>query len=121
MSDRKLIYVAGPYTSPDPVENTHRAARVAMAIYEHTDHLVPFLPHLSLLWHAICPRPPQFWYDIDLDQMAHCDAIVRLPGASTGADREMEVAAELGLEVIDFCSLPIRAQEEWTGADGDEW
>lgn len=110
---RKFVYVAGPYTHPDPVENTHRAARVGMAIYEHTDDLVPFVPHLSLLWHAICPRPAQFWYELDLAQMAHCQAIVRLPGASDGADREMREAAGVGLEVVPFESLPEEAQRAW--------
>jgi len=110
---RKLIYVAGPYTHPDPVENTHKAAKVAMAIYEHSAEWVPFVPHLSLLWHMICPRSPQFWYDIDLDQMYHCQAIVRLPGASSGADVEMQQAREWGLEVVEFTDLPIQAQEAW--------
>lgn len=117
---RKLVYIAGPYTHPDPIENTHRAAKVGMAIYEHTDDLVPMVPHLSLLWHMVCPRPPQFWYDIDLDQMEHCQAITRLPGASSGADIEMERAAELGLEVIPFGSLPVEAQEAWLGGDGSD-
>lgn len=129
VAKRKLVYVAGPYTHPDPVENTHRAAKVAMAIYEHSD-MVPMVPHLSLLWHAICPRTADFWYEIDLDQMAHCQAIVRLPGSSTGADREMEVAADMGLEVIDFHSLPLSARQAWLTAtdadalgmgDDDEW
>lgn len=120
MSDpRPMLYIAGPYTSPDPVENTHRAAKAAIVVYEQTQW-VPFVPHLSLLWHMVTPRTPDFWYELDLHQMAHCNAIVRLPGASTGADREMVVASELGLEVVDFADLPLGAREAWTGAyEGD--
>lgn len=111
--NRKMLYIAGPYTHPDPVENTHRAARVGMAVYEHSDAWVPFVPHLSLLMHMVCPRCPDFWYEFDLHQMAHCDAIVRLPGHSTGADREMQVAAQLGLTIVEFEDLPFEAQVAW--------
>lgn len=109
---RPMLYVAGPYTNPDPVENTHRAAKVGTAIYEYSDW-VPFVPHLSLLWHMVTPRNEAHWYALDLAQMSHCDAIVRLPGASTGADREMEVAREWGLREVRFTDLPVEAQTEW--------
>lgn len=112
MDVRKMLYIAGPYTHPDPVVNTHRAARVGTIVYEQTEW-VPFVPHLSLLWHMVTPREESHWYELDLHQMGHCDAIVRLPGASTGADREMVVAAELGLAVVDFADLPEEAQAAW--------
>jgi nucleoside 2-deoxyribosyltransferase len=111
-----MLYLAGPYTHPDPIENTHRAAIVGTLIYEQTEW-VPFIPHLSLLWHMVTPRMPAHWYELDLHQLAHCDAIVRLPGASTGADREMEVAAELGLRIVAFRDLPRDCQDAWTGGD----
>ena len=109
---RPMLYMAGPYTHPDPVENTHRAARAGTIVYERTEW-VPFIPHLSLLWHMVTPRDPDYWYQLDLHQMGHCDAIVRLPGASTGADLEMEVAASLGLAVVEFDNLPEEAQSAW--------
>lgn len=109
---RPMLYVAGPYTNPDPVHNTHSAVRVATAIYEHTEW-VPFVPHLSLLWHMVEPRPVEFWYELDLHQMAHCDAIVRLPGASSGADREVVEAAKLGLIRVDYADLPAVCHELW--------
>lgn len=115
-----MLYIAGPYTSPDPVENTHRAVKVATAVYEQTEEWVPFVPHLSLLWHMVVPRPPDFWYELDLHQMRHCDAIVRLPGASSGADREMVQAAEWGMVVVPFDALPSAAQAAWLGGDGCE-
>jgi len=112
MSPRRMIYLAGPYTHPDPVANTHKVARVGTIVYELTEW-VPFIPHLSLLWHMVTPRPEWHWYELDLHQMSHCDAIVRLPGASSGADREMEVAAAFGLDIIAFESLPEEAQRAW--------
>lgn len=110
---RKMLYIAGPYTHPDPVVNTHAAAKVGTIVYEQTEY-VPFVPHLSLLQHMVTPRAEAFWYALDLDQMAHCDAIVRLPGASTGADKEMEIAAGLGLSIVAFGDLPEEARTAWT-------
>ena len=116
---RPMLYVAGPYTNPDPVENTHRAAKCATAIYEDGEW-VPFVPHLSLLWHMVTPRDPEHWYELDLHQMGHCDAIVRLPGASTGADKEMALAADLGIRIVEFADLSPNAREAWTGEyEGD--
>lgn len=82
-----LVYVAGPYTRPDPVENTHNAVRAAEEIEALGCDVV--IPHLSLLWHAISPAPLERWYERDLAVMRRCDALVRLPGVSTGADAEV--------------------------------
>lgn len=112
MNARKVVYVAGPYTRPDPVINTHKAARVATWIFENTDW-VPMLPHVTLLWHAITPRPIEFWYALDLAHMAKCDAVVRLPGASSGADAEVAYAESIGLPVIPFESFPDEMRSLW--------
>ena len=110
---RRMLYFAGPYTNPDPVENTHRVVKAALATYEDMPEWVPFIPHLSLLAHIVVPRDCDYWYDLDIEQMRHCDAIVRLPGASTGADREMKLATAMGLQLVPFESLPERAQRAW--------
>ncbi len=109
---RRLIYVAGPYTAPDPVRNTNSVCRVAMALYEQTDWC-PVVPHLSLLWHAVVPRPERHWLDYDLHLLRSCDAIVRLPGFSLGADGEMAEAERVGLEVVEYASLPHDAIAAW--------
>ena len=109
---RPMLYVAGPYTNPDPIVNTHRAARFATAVYE-LGEWVPLVPHLSLLWHMVTPRDVDHWYQLDLDQLEHCNAIVRLPGASTGADRELAKAVCWGLHVVDFNDFPADVQALW--------
>src|SRR4029077_3646274 len=110
MNDRPLLYVAAPYTHPDPVMNTNAVCRVAMALYEHTQ-FVPLVPHLSLLWHAITPRPIDVWYDIDRYYLGACAKFVRLPGPSVGADAETELAEKLGLGVVSFLKPPGLAPE----------
>ena len=41
--------------------------------------------------------------------LAHCDAVLRLPGASTGADNDVRLAEERGLAVYhDVAEIPRR-------------
>lgn len=93
-----LVYIAGPYTDPDPIENTHKAIVVAARILDRGG--VPFIPHLSMLWHLVDPRPIEFWYAYDLEILARCDIVFRIPGASTGADAEVVEAERLGIPVV---------------------
>ena len=96
---RKMIYLAGPYTNPDPVINTHAAIKVGTWVYENTDW-VPMIPHLTLLHHMVTPRPLEFWYSLDMHHMSRCDAVTRLPGKSSGADAEIDMAYECEMEVV---------------------
>lgn len=107
------LYLAGPYTKPDPIINTNAALRLATKLFERK-LFVPHVPHLTLLWHMVTPRPIEFWYALDRQHITRCDAIMRLPGESTGADNEMMWAEGLNLEVIKFESLMDDEQAIWT-------
>ena len=96
---KPLVYVAGPYTLNDPVANTHNTIKMASTIYD-SGLAVPLVPHLSLLWHLVDPRPVEFWYEYDLHLLARCDALFRLPGKSSGADAEVIECGRLGLPVL---------------------
>lgn len=91
---KPLVYLAGPYSSPDPVENTHAMIMLATGLVE-----TPIVPHLSLAWHLVTPRPIEFWYAYDLEVMARCDYVLRIAGPSTGADAEVKEAERLGIPV----------------------
>ena len=93
------IYVAAPYTLGDPVRNTRDALHAAEMLLA-MGH-IPYVPHLSLFWHLAFPHSAEFWYAYDLRWLEVCDAIYRLPGKSTGADREVTHARELGLPVYE--------------------
>lgn len=96
---RKLrIYIAGPYTKPDPCENTNRTIQAAEEVVK-LGH-IPWIPHLNLLWHIVVPHPPEFWYAYDLEWLETCDALLRLPGESPGADREVAFADEHGIPTV---------------------
>ena len=75
--DRPLVYVAGPYAHPDPVENTHKTIQVA-DILNHHGAVTAHVPHLTLMWHLVCPHEIQYWYDYDMAVLRRCDALYRI-------------------------------------------
>lgn len=98
-----VLYIAGPYTNPDPVENTNATVKFASKLWD-SGLAYPMVPHLSMLWHAITPRPVEDWYEIDLAHMLRCDGVIRLPGKSSGSDNEVQFAIEHGLPVFSVAS-----------------
>ena len=90
--DRPLVYIAGPYTHPDPVANTNAVIAVASELIDE-GLVTPLVPHLTLLWHLVAPRPLDFWYAYDVALLRRCDALFRIEGVSSGADMEVEFAA----------------------------
>ncbi len=61
----------------------------------------PLVPHLNHFWHARSPQPDRVWLDLDLAWLEVADAVLRLPGASEGADEECRLAAKRGIPVYD--------------------
>ena len=94
---REKIYVAGPYTKGDVAINVHNAIKTANDLANLG--FAPFVPHFTHFWHMLFPHPYEFWCKQDMEWLERCDAIVRLPGESSGADAEVERARELGLPV----------------------
>lgn len=112
----KHLYLAGPYTRPDPIINTNAVCKVASILYERGLY-VPHVPHLTMLWHLVDPHPIEWWYALDREHMRKCEAFCRLPGESTGADNEQDFASAIGLEWVPFMSLPPAAVRAWTDRD----
>lgn len=91
------IYIAGPYTKGDVIQNIRNAVEAGekVAALGHT----PYIPHLTAFWHILYPHDIDFWYSYDIEWLKCCDAILRLPGESHGADVEVKVAAGSGMIV----------------------
>ena len=101
---KPLVYIAGPYTLPDPVANTRRAVHFAERLFSE-GKVTPVVPHLTMLWHFILPHSLEWWYRYDIELLAHCDALLRLPGESAGADREVAFARENLIPVFHSISV----------------
>jgi nucleoside 2-deoxyribosyltransferase len=93
-----FIYLAGPLTRPCPMHNTHAAVKAADRLLE-AGH-VPFVPHVTVIWDMISPHHYEEWMSYDFAWITKVDALVRLPGESSGADREVVFAKERGIPVF---------------------
>ena len=105
-----LVLIAGPYrsgTGDDPSLMAANLARLEEAAWPlfRAGH-VPMigewvaLPVLRSAGAGICdPLADQVLYPTAERLLARCDAVLRLPGESTGADRDVAIARERGLPV----------------------
>ena len=107
------IYVAGPYTpatndvhdAPRAAYRNTRAAILAGLGIMKKGH-VPFIPHLMHYVNLEADQvyPVEFYYEYDTVWLKLCDAVLRLPGKSEGAEREVKWAKENGLAVYHSVS-----------------
>ena len=104
----KYVYVAGPYSQGDPVLNVRWAVQAADLLL--TWGFVPFVPHLSHLWHTIAPKAYEDWLKYDNAWLPKCDAVLRLDGPSNGADKEVALAGELGIPVFTDLTALVEAR-----------
>ena len=111
------IYVAAPYSQGDTMLNVRAAIEAAEALMAkgHT----PFVPHLSALWQLVAPHSNDFWYRYGMEWLEVCNAVLRLPGPSVGADFEVRVAEAQGKPVYySLANVPdMRVIDESTTAD----
>ena len=99
------IYIASPYSNGDQVLNVRAQIEAADKLLEMGHS--PFIPCLSHFWHFVSPKSYEEWLKIDLDWLEVCDAILRLPGESNGADKEVIHAYSRGLSIYyDIKDVP---------------
>jgi hypothetical protein len=106
-----LVLIAGPYLSgtdgdADIAANRARLEAAALPIYER-GHLPLLGEWLALpIIHAAGGREPgdavfhAYQYPVAERLLARCDAVLRLPGASRGADMDVARARARGLPVF---------------------
>lgn len=81
------VYIASPYSIGDTAINVKRqldcANELIMLGY------APFVPLYSHFQHMAHPQPYEVWLMLDMEWLNVCDCILRLHGASAGADFEV--------------------------------
>lgn len=127
MSGRKVVYIAGPISAGDLAHNIDQATAAFRELAGAG--LAPICPHWScfsggarvaptsgqvyaLASAAGCGLSHADWLAIDLELVARADAVLRLPGASAGADLETGHALALGVPVFDAAGDVIRWARE---------
>jgi hypothetical protein len=110
-SSPQLILIAGPYrsgTGDDPElmsRNLRRLEEAAWPIFE-AGHIpmigewvaLPVLRSAGVT-SVSHPLTERVMYPTAERLLAHCDAVLRLPGDSAGADQDVAIARERGLAV----------------------
>lgn len=91
------VYVAGPYSTGNQARNTKAAIRMGDNLADHG--YAPLIPHLTHFWDMIYPREYEWWLKYDFEWLKCCGALIRMPGESSGADREVEFALDNGIPV----------------------
>ncbi|OMP76752.1 DUF4406 domain-containing protein [[Flexibacter] sp. ATCC 35208] len=106
-----LILIAGPYrsgTNDDPTlmkANLSRLESVALPIFRKGH--IPFIGEwlaLPLIHLAGSTKPgdaawEEIQYPVAHRMLEKCDAVLRIEGASNGADEDVRKAKEMGLEI----------------------
>ncbi len=99
------VYVAAPFSDGDSQDeatkerNTEAAIDAAetLALAGHD----PYVPHLTLWWGRRHPHSWAWWMERVTVWLRVCDAMVRLPGKSKGADQEEVIARCLPIPVYN--------------------
>jgi hypothetical protein len=117
-------YIAGPISKGDLAANIRQADEAFFRLLRAG--LAPFCPHWSCYSGGPYDAPtPQAnpggvsqagWVAADLPWVAVADLVLRLPGESSGADREVALAKQLSIPVFDDIEELIAATrhpEEW--------
>ena len=112
---RKKVYIAGPISKGVLAENLANAHNAGIALLRAG--FAPMVPHGSCFWgNSVCSRcPSEFafhpeanhsgfahseWLDMDLAWVAVADGVLRLPGESVGADKEVAFALSKNIPVF---------------------
>ena len=93
----KRVYIGSPYSIGDPIANVRRQIDAAEELIQAGFY--PYLPLLSHFQHEIYPHDYDTWVRLDDAWLINCHTLLRLPGESKGADREVELARKLGIPV----------------------
>lgn len=98
--DKNLIrvYIASPYAKGNTTINVKRQHDVYDQLLD-----IGFYPIMPLLNHyhdLIHPRHSEDRMRIDFESVKMSHIVLRLPGESPGADREVELAKKLGILVV---------------------
>ena len=85
-----FVYIAGPMTHGNQFDNFKNAIAVADRIFKRGHCVV--VPQLTFFWNMLHENSYEAWLAMDFQWISKCDALVRIPGLSDGADREVVFA-----------------------------
>lgn len=97
VKQKTKVYVAGPYSSA-PEANTDAAIEWGNELL--AAGYVPFIPHLVHFWHERFPGSYEQWMGYVTEFLLTCDVVLRIPGESPGAERELQIARKHSMPIF---------------------
>lgn len=103
-----MIYVASPYSHPDPLVMEERYQQAQQWVGENAPKFAELLYSPIVYWHPIAvlhnlPRDAFYWQQVNEDTMRAASSMIllELPDyqSSVGVNLELVLAEELGLQV----------------------
>ncbi len=108
----RQVYVASPYAIGDTNANVRMQMEAGNKLIGMG--FTPFLPIcMTHLWDFWSPKPRDGWLNYDLEWVHACGWMLRLPGESKGADREVAVAEGNGITVVSTYAELQTLWEKW--------
>lgn len=92
------VYIASPYTIGDHLVNVLTQIGYAHQLIELGFN--PYVPLLSHYLEEFKHQEYETWMKIDLEWLKTCDCLLRLPGKSDGADREVAFAIQNQIQIF---------------------
>ena len=94
----KKVFIAGLYTLGGVGVNVKNHMIAFDTLYNYG--FAPFNPLLFHFQHIMYPRSYNDWIEIDNEYLLICDAVLRIPGESFGADNEIKLAHTANIPVF---------------------
>lgn len=94
----KLVYLAGPMSKGPQFEHVREACRQLSLLIGAG--IAPIAPQLHFFADLVYPHSYDAWLAIDFEIIKRCDVLIRIPGESSGADREVEWARKWDIPVF---------------------
>jgi hypothetical protein len=101
----ELIYLSGPITKGNPKTNFKQACDAQRVLMESGRYAV-INPMLTMAHPDEKEITWDCWLRTDLEIVTRVDRVIRLPGLSSGADKECDYARSIGVPVFHACYIP---------------
>lgn len=99
-NSKSRVFICSPYTKPDTAININTSVKVFNRLLDD-GKCIP----INMLWthffHCIQPRSYEDWLAYCMSFLPLCQAVLRIPGESSGVDREIEFAKSIEIPVFD--------------------
>jgi len=94
----KKIFISSPYTNGNQADNVREQIDAASKLIDAG--FAPYLPLYTHFLHIFKSQDYETWMKLHSEYLLCCDAVLRLPGISKGADREVALAAQKDIPVF---------------------